>query len=288
MCSDTINVLFNVCYFLLVLRDELFLMVSLQDIQRNIESVGWHMVVIPEEANSPTIVYTIGLFESFSHPELIMMGMPYHPMLQILGAISNIIQQNKKVWEHGEQSKDFLQNDVPIVFASVKSKDYVTRFMQTGVQYYEKYGKRNEAENDLLFPVMQILWPDEDQHFPHEAECKYSIKYKQPVLADIEIQNPWPFEDAPSVRCIIGESVIRTQAPILFVARAVNGVWQFLEKEPTETPSTFSVYLEEVFNYDKTIGEIATLQRGQAVSRETADSKWKAFHTQESSTSKPL
>lgn len=246
---------------------------NLDEVRNNVESIGWHMVVIPEEVDKPAVAYTIGLYESFGHPELAMLGMPYPPMLLVLGEISNGIRNENKHWNHGDESKEFLQNEVPIFFASITEEENMVQFM-TAIQYYKKYGKE-KRENSPLFPILQVIWPDENGKFPHEESCRYTVKYQQPVLSTtIEIKNPWLFKEAPFTRCIISESIIREQKPILFVGRALNGVWQFLAEKPIQTPKTFSVFLEEVCNYDKTIGAVSSLPSGNQIFRETEDSDW--------------
>ena len=153
--------------------------------------------------------------------------------------------------------------------------------MSTGCSYYQMLKEKGEWKPNISkeqpFPVLQILWPDENGLFPHEEKCSYTVKFKQPILANIHIDNPWPFKESPTTRCIIGKGVIKNQMPILLVCRAVNGVWQFLEsKSLLETkPETFSVYLEEVYKYDSSIAPTSKIGCDEKIFRDSKEDVWK-------------
>jgi hypothetical protein len=53
----------------------------------DIEQVGWHVVMIPEDDEGPSFAYSIGLFQTFGHPEIIICGLGLdlmHQMINIL------------------------------------------------------------------------------------------------------------------------------------------------------------------------------------------------------------
>ncbi len=43
-------------------------------VEANIKRVGWHLTAVEATSRSPGWVYSIGLLESFDHPELVVMG----------------------------------------------------------------------------------------------------------------------------------------------------------------------------------------------------------------------
>jgi len=45
-------------------------------IRDHIERFGWHVTLIPEDDEGPGFAYSIGLYQSFKQPEVIMFGCP--------------------------------------------------------------------------------------------------------------------------------------------------------------------------------------------------------------------
>ena len=47
-----------------------------QDMSRDIETRGWHIVSVAETAESPGWAFTVGLHRSYAHPEIVIVGLP--------------------------------------------------------------------------------------------------------------------------------------------------------------------------------------------------------------------
>jgi hypothetical protein len=45
---------------------------ALADVQNH----GWHVLKVMEDDRGPAFAYTVGLYHSFRHPELIIVGLP--------------------------------------------------------------------------------------------------------------------------------------------------------------------------------------------------------------------
>lgn len=45
---------------------------ALADVQQH----GWHVLKVMEDNEGPAFAYTVGLYHSFGHPELIVVGLP--------------------------------------------------------------------------------------------------------------------------------------------------------------------------------------------------------------------
>jgi len=41
----------------------------------DIEELGWHVLKVLEDDNGPGFVYSVGLFKTFNHPEIIIVGL---------------------------------------------------------------------------------------------------------------------------------------------------------------------------------------------------------------------
>lgn len=61
---------------------------SEQKVLDDVATYGWHVVNVLTDADGPGFSYTIGLFQSFQHPEILVVGLPSgvaHPVLNELG-----------------------------------------------------------------------------------------------------------------------------------------------------------------------------------------------------------
>ncbi|MEL7570773.1 MAG: hypothetical protein AAGU14_09475 [Eubacteriaceae bacterium] len=90
----------------------------------------------------------------------------------------------------------------------------------------------------------------------------------------MEINN-WPFYDNPNVMVITTKNIINKKSPILIVLHdADDAMWQFLDGSDIVDEDAAIVSLEEIFNIDNTIKEVADLQLGSFAWREQANSDW--------------
>ena len=62
---------------------------SIERIRSDIEIFGWHVVKVLEDENGPGFGYSIGLFQTFSHPEILIVGLRLdliHLLINNIGA----------------------------------------------------------------------------------------------------------------------------------------------------------------------------------------------------------
>ena len=78
----------------------------LQDIQR----VGWHVVkvFVPKDEEGDW-AYSIGLFHSFGHPEVILFGLPLDRCMTLVNVIGRQVKAGKRS-QSGEEYADILQD----------------------------------------------------------------------------------------------------------------------------------------------------------------------------------
>ena len=238
----------------------------LAHVDRNIKEQGWHMTVIKPEGDIPAIVYTIGLYYSFQQPELIMVGLPFEMMLQVLGEMSSAIKRGVR-FKDRDTSSDFLMNDIPVEFVEIESEEEKDKYMTIGQAFYTEFLK-----TATTIPVLQVLWPDENGFLPYERDCSYSVKYRQPILADIEIKNRWPFYEQPQTRCIISHGIVSENKKILIISRSPEGVLRFLEGPNPE--KTWFVSLEEIYKFDKSIESAVDLDNSEMLQRTSENGEW--------------
>ena len=143
---------------------------SERKILEDIESFGWHCVHVMAEGDLVEYAFTVGLFHSFKHPELIVFGLPKTIAQQILCVAADAAKAGAPldISSHTEA----LLNNYTCCFAEVPRE-----------QYYEHvgYGRWYYQGND--FPMYQVIWPSKDGSFPWHAQATESLRAAQPVIA---------------------------------------------------------------------------------------------------------
>ena len=100
--------------------------------------------------------YTVGLFETFGHPEVVISGLNNDLTLDMLNGIGHDVAQGI-VRAPGVLYDDIL-NGYPCVFKPVPSS-----------RYKEYFGRALVFYGNDDFPVLQCLWPDALKRFPGDS-----------------------------------------------------------------------------------------------------------------------
>ena len=135
----------------------------------DIEHVGWHMITVAEDDEGPGWTYSIGLFHSYGHPEVVVFGLPNDIMQGIVDTIAALIKAGSR-FADGDETGEVLSG-YPCVFREVQPSHYEAHF-----GYAEWFYKSQ------TFPVLQCVWPDKGGHYPWEADCHAGIVRLQPAL----------------------------------------------------------------------------------------------------------
>lgn len=139
-----------------------------QDVGRD----GWTaLAVLPtEEHPGVPFVYTLGLWRSYDHPELIITSFGGLHGHAVLGELVAQIQE-------GEKFIAGLHED--LFPGPMRNYDGWLRPVEDGNRdKYMQAAKRWNAYED--FPALQVIWPDPLNHFPWESA--YDRKFAQTLL----------------------------------------------------------------------------------------------------------
>lgn len=138
----------------------------------DIDEVGWHVVGVLTDDEGPGFAYSIGLFKSFGHPEIVIIGLKIDTAHVLINNIGHDIK-NGKVFVPGRFYDGILDNfkcllvDVP--------KERYEEFFGYGLWYYK-------SDN---FPVLQCIYPTVKGIYPWELAWPDSIRDLQPILGDV-------------------------------------------------------------------------------------------------------
>jgi hypothetical protein len=140
-----------------------------QTVRRNVEKYGWDVNLVLEEPGTPGWAYSIGLYRSFKHPEVLIFGLAKelaHALINDIGADV----RNGKTFRSGARYPELLES-VVCHFQNIE-KCWYTPFLGRAVAFY----------NGQNFPVLQCIWPDKQSRFPWEADFRRDWLWAQPLL----------------------------------------------------------------------------------------------------------
>ncbi|GGA88289.1 hypothetical protein GCM10011521_28320 [Arenimonas soli] len=143
---------------------------SEQKLLDDIAEFGWHCVHILAEGEHVEYSFTVGLFQSFRHPELIIFGLPAKVAHQILSIAAHEAKRGAPL--DLSSTSDALLNGYSCCFAEVPISEYSDH-----VGFSRWYYQGNE------FPLYQIIWPSRSGLFPWHPDAAEQFKIAQPVIA---------------------------------------------------------------------------------------------------------
>ena len=146
---------------------------ALADVQKH----GWHVLKVMEDNEGPAFAYTVGLYHSFGHPELIVVGLPSDVGHAVLNVAGESIRRGDR-YSAGSQSEEFLE-------------DRVCAFRTMPESQYRHYLGWNLWFHDgAAFPALQMVWTDREGRWPWETTVDPAVRERQPAIED-QGHPPW-------------------------------------------------------------------------------------------------
>lgn len=131
----------------------------------DIETTGWHVIKVPEDDVGPGFAFTIGLWRSYGHPELIAFGLPLDVLHELLNVGGEAVKEGASLRD-GETDRLLEGHRCALRdFPEAARRE----FLGTALSFYR-------AEP---FPAVQIFWPDRDGRFPWDAGCDPDVRAAQ-------------------------------------------------------------------------------------------------------------
>jgi hypothetical protein len=225
----------------------------------DVERHGWHVLGIEEDEEGPGFAYSVGMYRSFGHPEVIVFGLPVRVMHQIINTVGEAARSGER-FEHLDESGDVLDG-YNVAFRTVERRHY---------REYLGYARWFYRGDD--FPALQCVWPDRQHRYPWHAEAGPDFARRQPVLSD---DTSWPFHEGKNRAVFTTRPVLRDGHPVLLVAHDPDGDWQFLCGTTNRTEDAQVVSLGCILERDRTLAEVADLPEGWRASRRAKGAAWR-------------
>jgi hypothetical protein len=127
---------------------------------------GWFVTKVGAADPEPAFAYSMGLYENFKHPEIIIFGLELGMMHELINGAGKRIRQGRGYKER-HRYNDLL-------------KGYQCEFRKVNPIRYD--GLLNYAiwyYNGSRFPVLQLVWPDQTGLFPWEDGFDEHFRKKQ-------------------------------------------------------------------------------------------------------------
>jgi hypothetical protein len=127
------------------------------ELAANIKQHRWLVFHIMEgNETEPAFTYTVGLFETFGHPEVVIFGVKQEAATGILNEI-------------GEGASQGLKREAGVLYDDVL-EGYSCAFKPVSLQKYEAYfGWALVFYGEHTFPMLQCVWPDARKRFPGDT-----------------------------------------------------------------------------------------------------------------------
>ena len=135
----------------------------------DVEEYGWHVALIPADEERPGFAFSIGLFKTFGHPEVILFGLGIEAMHGIINGIGEGVRQGRKFTE-GESASGVIEGFE--VRFSVVHHDHYREYLGTASWFYK----------NADYPALQCVWPDRQGRFPWDDDFPATLRAIQPVL----------------------------------------------------------------------------------------------------------
>jgi hypothetical protein len=143
---------------------------SEQKVLDDIREFGQHVLAVAEDDEGPGFIYSIGLFENYAHPEIIIIGLRQELAHLLINNIAFDIKEGK-TFTPGEFHEGVL-DDFLCYFAAVHPEHY--RDFVGWARWY--YGGDD-------FPLVQCIYPTTNGVFPWEKDFPENSKWSCQMLA---------------------------------------------------------------------------------------------------------
>ncbi len=223
----------------------------------NIEKFGHQVILVYGTGYSPSFAYSIGLYNTYKHPEIICFGLPGDLGHGIINDVAILIKKGEKI----EISKNYnnIFKNARAEFLEVDERN-IPDYFGAALNYYQ-------SKN---FPALQLIWTDRNDRFPWEDNFENKFQFKQPLL---DRNADFKFREAKNLGIFTTRQWVDLNQPILRVVHDADGDWQFLTGN--QMPEDIRlVCLEEMVIRDKTLNEVFNLDYGHSAERKFVGDEW--------------
>ena len=139
------------------------------ELLHTLEEWGWFVIKVGAGDAEPAFAYSIGLYENFKHPEIILFGLDLGVMHRLINDVGKRIREGQR-FDEARRYDDFFKG-YQCEFRNVNPSRY-EGLLTYDIWYYKR----------SPFPVLQMIWPDRGGLFPWEEGFDEGFRKEQPIL----------------------------------------------------------------------------------------------------------
>jgi hypothetical protein len=225
--------------------------------EANIDKYGLQVIMVGGTDYSPSFAYSIGLFETYKHPEIICFGLPDKLGHEIINDVADLIKTGEAIKTYRHYSNIFKDSVAQFIPVDAGNIDH---YFRAALNFY----------GATKFPAYQLVWTDRNNKLPWEENFEQEFLYKQPLL---DRNMDFKFREAKNLGVFTTRQWLELDKPILQVVHDSDGDWQFLTGD--QMPDDIRlVSLEQIILRDKTLNETFFLNYGCSLEREFVGGAW--------------
>lgn len=135
----------------------------------DVEKFGWHVGLFEATDTEPSFAYTIGLWKTYRHAEIISFGLTPKTLHVILNNVANKVKKGENM-KIDQDDLDIFQN-LPAQFITVEKNRIPAYFGYC--MWFNSYEE---------FPALQLVWTDSEGHYPWQPDFNKKFTDRQPIL----------------------------------------------------------------------------------------------------------
>lgn len=141
-------------------------------VMADVSEWGWHTVRVADEGSLP-YAFSVGLFRSFDHAEVVLFGLPADHLVSAVGRVAARVRDGER-FEHGDVAGDIVEGHA-VAVRRVVPRHYPAHL---GYAIWYHGGPR--------FPAVQLVWADDAGRFPWDRWFSPAHRDAQPLLYEPE------------------------------------------------------------------------------------------------------
>jgi len=143
-----------------------------EKLENDIRQYGLQVLHILEDETGPPFSYSVGLFKTYGHPEIIMVGLKQQLAHTLINNMAHDIKEGKIF--------------VPLTFEADILDNFDCYIVEVEKEHYDNYvGQAQNYYDGDDFPLIQCIYPTVKGIYPWEDEWPENIKDLQPILGSI-------------------------------------------------------------------------------------------------------
>lgn len=224
---------------------------ALNEVRQSVAEHGWFVVLLESDGYLPHRAYTVGLQQSFKHPDVVVHGLELPVMEKCLHEVGLRAQAGKKVpIDQDEQGylEGFQVRFLPVL------REHLVDHLTYAAAFY----------GDDDFPALQMVWPDPKGLFPYQPG--FNKKWR-PLQKLLDRDGDFKFFEPPGLKVYATEPVIEGREPARLVVHGEEGDWQFSCGTEAHGSAYQQAVLADIVGQDASLNQLFEMGYGYYAER---------------------